>query len=1546
MSPRFFIDRPIFSWVLALGITLAGVLALRGLPIEQYPEIAPPSLSIRVTYPGADAQVLANNVTQVIEQELNGVEGFIYMTSTSESNGTATITVTFRPGTNIDVASMDVQNRMRRVEPRLPEEVRRQGIQVNKAGTGFLMLVALTSKSGTTPTLELGNFAVSRVVDELRRIPGVGDIRSFASEYAMRVWLDPDRLASYRMSPADALAAIREQNSQTTGGSLGDRPLAEGSELNAAILTQSRFTTAQEFAAIILRANPDGSVVRLGDVARVELGAQSYLASTELNGKPVAGIAVQLLTGANALDVSEGVKTRMAELAENFPPDIGWAVPFDTTPFIEASVESVIATLVEAMLLVFLVMFLFLQNWRATLIPTIVVPISLAGACVGLAAFGFSINVLTLFAMVMAIGILVDDAIVVIENVERIMEEEGLPPYEATVRAMSQITSAIVGITLVLVTVFLPMAFFPGSSGAIYRQFSVTLAVSIAFSALMALTLTPALCATLLRPHAHAADAPGSRVGGIAGRFFARFNRWFARSSERYQGQVARILARPLRVLAIFALLVAMTVVLYRRLPGSFLPSEDQGNMLTVVQAPPGATTERTDVAIEQTKAFFRSQPQVRNILFIRGFSFFGQGQANAMAFVTLKPWDERPGRENSVDALVARALRALSQIKEAMVFSLNLPPIQGLGTAGGWTFKLEDRGGHAYEELLAARNQLLARASQSPVLAGVRPEGQEDAPQLRVRIDRIKARALGRTIGDVNNTLAIAFGSAYANDFARGGRILRVLVAADAPYRMTPQDVLDLRVRNAEGEMVPFGAFTSVEWTAGPPQVQRYNAYPAMTISGTAAPGRSTGEALAEMERFAAQLPAGFGYDWTGIAYEEKQSAGQVGALLGLSLVVVFLVLAALYESWTVPIAVLLVVPLGVLGSVLFTMGRGLAADIYFNVGLLTIIGLSAKNAILIAEFAIEEEARGRDLLEATLSATRLRLRPIIMTSLAFILGMVPLVRATGASAASRIAVGTGVAGGMLAGTVLGIFFIPLFYVAVRRWLSRGRPRAPGGAVAGTAHLLAALALPAGAVAVLAGCAVGPRYKPVPPEGADGRVGAGEASPAARAFFDSLAQVRAADSTGPRTEAPRTPEAFRADTLGDLAWLDLFRDTVLITLVRTALRQNRDLQAAVARIREFRAQAAVARAPLFPSLTLNGTATTSRSDIGIGTPITLDAYQVTGNLAWELDLWGRTRRSLEAARADVGAQEAARRAVALSLVSDVAVGYLQLLELDQERAVAESTLVLRRATLALAQSRLAQGITSELDVRQFEAQVGTTAATLAQIERQRAQQEHQLSVLVGSPPMRIPRGGSLAAAVQALAVPDSLPATLLARRPDVRQAERALAAATARIGAAEAARFPAITITGYYGAQAPDLGDLFGDPGEIYQLRGGVALPLFTGGQLVNAVRAARARVDQARAAYQQTALLALAEAGNALAGVRTARNEVVAQATQARALRRALYLAEVRYRGGVASYLEVLDAQRSLFGAELALSQAQLNQLAAAVQLYRALGGSWRQE
>jgi len=1058
---RFFIDRPIFAWVIALAILLCGFIALRALPIEQYPEVAPPSLAISVVYPGADAATLEQNVTQVIEQQLTGVEGFLYMASSSLSNGTASITLTFESGTDIDVAQTEVQNRLSTVEARLPEEVRRQGITVRQANPGFLLIVAVTSESGSLDSTDLGNVASNQLIDELRRVSGVGDVTLFGSAYAMRIWLDPEKLASYNLSPTAVVAAIREQNAQTAGGSIGALPLQKGQEITATITTESRFQTEDQFRSIILRTDRGGATVRLADVARVEIGAQSYATSTTLDGQPMAGMAVQLATGANALATAEGVKQRMDELGARLPQDVTWSIPYDTTPFVQISVEEVAKTLIEAMVLVFLVMFLFLQNWRATLIPTLVVPIALAGACFGLWLFGFSINVLSLFGMVLAIGILVDDAIVVIENVERIMREEGLNAPAATRKAMDQITGAIIGITLVLIAVFLPMAFFPGSTGGIYRQFSVTLAISIFFSAVLALSLTPALCATFLRSEDiqshdgteneqepdYKDGLPGylERLRYHSGHFFNRFNRWFGRMTDSYGRANTKILNRPMRGLVVFLALAGVTVLLFARLPGGFLPTEDQGYAITVVQTPTGSTQERLNEAIAPIEGFWSSLEEVEHVVVVRGFSFFGQGQNNATMFSPFKDWSERGDADSSAEALVGRAMGTFMSMDNATAFAIQPPAIQSLGQASGFTMKLQDRVGLGREKLVAARDQLLGMAMQSEILENIRPEDEPPAPQLHVAIDRVQARAMGLSMNDVNNALSINFGSAYANDFNREGRVLQVLVQADAPHRMTPEDVLSLRIPNAEGALVPFSSFTTAEWTAGPPSLARYNGYPAMTISGTAASGESSGAALKEMEQLATQLPDGIGFEWTGISYEEKQAGGQIGLLLGLSVLIVFLVLAALYESWSVPFSVLLIVPMGMLGAVVFTMLRGLSADIYFNVGLITIIGLAAKNAILIVEFAIEEEAEGMTPLQAVTAAARLRLRPIIMTSLAFILGMVPLVISSGAGAASRIAVGTGVMGGMIAATAIGIFIIPLLYLMIRTRIG-GRKPTPAG--------------------------------------------------------------------------------------------------------------------------------------------------------------------------------------------------------------------------------------------------------------------------------------------------------------------------------------------------------------------------------------------------------------------------------------------------------------------------------------------------------------------
>jgi len=1030
MFAKFFIDRPIFAWVIALIILLGGALALKNLPVAQYPAVAPPALAVTVTYPGASAQVVEETAIALLEQEMNGIERLLYMESAAEL-GRGSITLTFEAGTNLDFAAVETQNRIKRIEARLPEDVRRLGITVNKSARNFVMFVSLISPDKSLNNVALGSFAATSVLDSIRRVPGVGEAILFGTEYSMRLWLKPEKLHSYGLTPGDVSRAVRAQNSQLATGELGQLPSSAGQQLNAVIVTKSRFSTPEEFANIIVRTNADGSTLRVKDVARVELGAQDYSPSARLDGQPAATMAIRLAPGANALGTVKGVKDKMGELAKFFPPGIDWAVPYDTSKFIEVSIKEVLKSLAEALVLVVLVMYLFLGNVRATLIPAIVIPVALIGALVGLYLLGYSINVLTLFAMVLAIGIVVDDAIVVVENVERIMTTEGLSARDATRKAMDQIIGAIIAITLVLMAVFIPMAFFPGSTGAIYRQFAVTLVLTMMFSALMAMTLTPALCATLLK---HPGDHKLRNGRFSSGGFHAWFNQFFARTTQNYLGSVGKILKKTGRYLLVYLVIFIAMGWLFSKLPGSFLPEEDQGYFINIIQLPPGATQERTLEVLAQVEKYYLDQKEVQHAIGVLGFSFFGRGQNAAIVFVRLKEWDERPAPESMSTALVRQANMKLSKIKQAMIFAINPPPIPELAAVGGFDFRLQDRGGMGREKLLEARNMALGLAAQNPVLAGVRPEGQEAGTQVLLDIDRLKAEAMGVSIADLNETLQSLLGVAYINDFVRQGRVLRVQMQAESDTRRTPQDLLKISVRNNQGGMVQLAEIASARWVSGSPKLDRYNGMPAMKISGGPAAGRSSGEAVAAMEEIAKKLPAGFGFEWSGTSFEERQSGAQAPLLFVISLIVVFLCLAALYESWAIPFAVLLVVPLGVFGAVLAVTLRGLPNDVYFKVGLIAIIGLSSKNAILIIEFARRLQDQGMSAIDATLEACRLRFRPILMTSIAFIAGVLPLAISTGAGAQSRHAIGTGVMGGMIAATLLAVFLVPLFFVVVRR--------------------------------------------------------------------------------------------------------------------------------------------------------------------------------------------------------------------------------------------------------------------------------------------------------------------------------------------------------------------------------------------------------------------------------------------------------------------------------------------------------------------------------
>lgn len=1027
--PQFFIDRPIFAWVVALFILLAGALSIVQLPVAQYPNVAPPQVEIYAVYPGASAATMDESVVSLIEQELNGADNLLYFESQS-SLGSATITATFEPGTHPDMAQVDVQNRLKVVESRLPRPVTQQGLQVEKVSTGFLLLATLTSEDGSLDETALSDILARNVMNEIRRLKGVGKAQLYGSERAMRIWIDPAKLIGYQLTPNDVAAAIAAQNAQVAPGSIGDLPARGTQEITANVVVKGQLSTPEEFAGIVLRANTDGSSVTIGDVARVEIGAQEYQYGTRLNGKPATAFSVQLAPGANAMETADLVRAKMQELSRYFPEGVRYDIPYDTSPFVKVSIKQVINTLFEAMLLVFAVMFLFLQNLRYTLIPTLVVPVALMGTFAVMLAMGFSVNVLTLFGMVLAIGILVDDAIVVVENVERIMAEEGLEPRAATRKAMGQISGAIVGITLVLVAVFLPMAFMKGSVGVIYQQFSVSMAVSILFSAFLALSLTPALCATLLKPVAKGGHH--ERKG-----FFGWFNRRFEATSEGYQRWVMAALKRSGRYLLVYVALLAVLGYGFSQLPTAFLPTEDQGYTITDIQLPPGASRMRTEQVAAQIEAHNAQEPGVGNTTVILGFSFSGSGQNAALAFTTLKDWSERRS-DDSAQSIADRATVAFSQIKDAIAFSVLPPPIDGLGESTGFEFRLQDRGGIGHGELMAARDQLLAGAAKSKVLTNVRESSLAESPQVQLEIDRRQANALGVSFADIGSVLDTAVGSNYVNDFPNQGRMQRVVVQAEGDRRSQVQDLLNIHVRNSSGKMVPLAAFVQARWVSGPVQLTRYNGYPAVSISGEPAAGYSSGEAMAEIERLVAQLPVGTGLEWTGLSLQERLSGSQAPLLMGLSLLVVFLCLAALYESWSIPTAVLLVVPLGVLGAVLAVTLRGMPNDVFFKVGLITLIGLSAKNAILIIEFAKSLVDQGHDAVDAAVQAARLRLRPIVMTSLAFILGVVPLAIATGASSASQQAIGTGVIGGMLSAT-LAVVFVPVFFVVVMRLAGRG---------------------------------------------------------------------------------------------------------------------------------------------------------------------------------------------------------------------------------------------------------------------------------------------------------------------------------------------------------------------------------------------------------------------------------------------------------------------------------------------------------------------------
>lgn len=1028
---RFFIHRPIFAWVIALLIMLVGIIAVKTLPIEQYPQIAPPTVSVSATYPGADAETVENSVTQVIEQQMKGLDGLAYMSSSSSSTGSASITLTFDNSVDPDTAQVQVQNKLQAATSSLPEVVQQQGITVNKSTSGFLMVAGFVSEDDSMDQADIGDYLNSSVVDPLSRVGGVGSVQVFGSPYAMRIWLNPEKLRAYSLMPSDVSAAIQSQNVQVSAGQLAATPTNnDRTVINASVNVHSYLQTTEQFGNILLKTDTSGAKVYLKDVADIEIGQQSYATKAKYNGKPAAGLAISLASGANALAVREAVQTRLDELSTSFPAGLTVVVPYDTTPFVRLSIEQVVHTLIEAVVLVFLVMFLFLQNWRATIIPTLAVPVVILGTFAVLSFFGFSINILTMFAMVLAIGLLVDDAIVVVENVERLLEENPtMSVMDATIESMREISKVVIGIALILSVVFVPMIFFGGATGVIYRQFAVTLIVSMTLSAIVALVFTPALCVTILKRQAH------KDIHTQKG-FFGWFNRMFYNASQKYENFVGKTFNAKLVFLAAYAIIIGILAFFFVRLPSSFVPEEDQGIIMTVVQLPAGSTTEQTDEVMAKVSGYYQEKEKdnVVSVFTVSGFSFMGSGQNTGMAFVKLKDWSERTTEESGAAAIAKRAMALNVMIPEAsLVFPIVPPAIQGFGTSGGFDLQLQDTGGVGHEALLEARNMLLGMSAKNTDVAGVRPNGQEDAPKLKIDINQEQAAAYGLSMSSINSTIATAWGGSYINDFIDRGRIKKVYMQGNADSRIVPEDINKWYVRNTNGDMISFGAFANSQWQYGSPNLTRYNGLSSMNIQGSAAPGKSTGDAMNAMEQMMAQLPEGIGFEWTGLSLEEKKSGGQAPMLYAVSILVVFLCLAALYESWSIPFSVLLVIPLGVLGAVLFTAMRGLSNDVYLQVGLLAVVGLSAKNAILIIEFAKEIQESGKSLKEAVMEAARMRLRPIIMTSLAFGMGVVPLYIASGAGSGSQNAVGTSVLGGVITATFLGVFFIPMFYVWVR---------------------------------------------------------------------------------------------------------------------------------------------------------------------------------------------------------------------------------------------------------------------------------------------------------------------------------------------------------------------------------------------------------------------------------------------------------------------------------------------------------------------------------
>lgn len=1492
MKAGFFIDRPVFSTVLSILIVIVGIIGLLLLPVDQYPQITPPVVRINASYPGASALTVSQAVATPIEQELNGTPGMIYMQSSSSNSGSLSITVTFDVSANADLAAVEIQNRVKLAESRLPAEVIQNGITIEKQAPSQLMTLSLMSEDPKFDEIYLSNFATINVLDVLRRIPGVGRVSNVGSRYyGMQIWVYPDRLANMGLTVKDLQDALKDQNRESAAGELGKQPVLDV-DVTLPIIATGRLSTVKEFEDIVIKANPDGSIVRMSDVARVSLEASSYSTESGINGKNAAILGIYMLPGANALEVATNVKATMKEISKNFPEGLEYDFPFDMTQYISQSVHEVYKTLFEALFLVILVVFLSLQNWRAALIPTIAVPISLVGTFGFMLIFGFSLNMLTLLGLILAIGIVVDDAIVVVENVERIMQEERMTAREATHKAMRELSGALIATSMVLAAVFVPVSFLGGITGQLYRQFSVTIVVSVLLSTVVALTLSPAMCAILLRPSHKKKPF-----------LFRKINIWLARGNKEYTKLLRVAIGHPRRILSGFGMVLVFIFVLNRVLPMSFIPEEDQGLFTVELEMPEGTTLERTRGVTDRAIQFLDEHPAVAYVQNVTGSSpRVGTNQGRATLTVILKPWEERKSSGMKVDDVMADARREFYYYPEAKAYVNRPPVIPGLGESGGLEMQLEARGDVSWDNLVAATDTFLQYASLAPELQGVSSAMQSEIPQLYFDVDRDRAKFLGIPLADIFSTMKAYLGSVYVNDFNMFNRIYRVYIQAEAPYRAT-RDNLDLFfVRAKNGAMVPLTALGTTEYTTGPGTIKRFNMFTTASVNAVAAPGYSTGEAMAAMERIARQhLPENIGLEWSGLSYQEKQAGGQTGLVLALVFLFVFLFLAAQYESWIVPIAVLLSLPVATLGAYLGIWVTGLENDIYFQIGLVTLIGLAAKNAILIVEFAKVQVDQGVDVVKAAIHAAQMRFRPILMTSLAFILGMLPMVLASGPGSASRHSIGTGVFFGMLVAITVGIVLVPFFFVLIYKL--KGKLRM--GRISGMRSIWIAFAI---CVLIFPSCKIGKHY------------------------------TRPELNLPDKIEASVSPDTA---SVSEIPWESLYTDDTLRSLITKALGNNKDLKIAAARIQEMMAAKRISFATMFPEVGANLYGQKERLNYGGDDPKPDPEWGAKLTLSWELDLWGNLRWANEAAIASYMQTVEGQRALRLTIVAEVAANYYELCALDRELSIVRQTLEARREGVRLAKLRFEGGLTSETAYNQAVVELARTETLIPALERRVKIKGSDLSMLLGEYTAEIPRGLSLGDQHLPATLPVGLPSSLLERRPDMREAEARLREANARVGVAQTDLFPKIRLTGNLGFESDELRGFLKSP--AWFMAGNLLQPLFAMGKNKAKVKVAKAQYEQEVYAYQKSVLGAFKEVNNAIVTIRKVKEIRASREKLEASARKYLELAQLQYINGVTSYMDILDAQRGLLDAQIGLNNTVLEELLSVVYLYKALGGGY---